>query len=55
MLEAIRIRKCGFPVRRAFDSFTRIYKNLFDQNKIKGKSAKEKTKEFIELLYFKKI
>lgn len=55
MLEAIRIRKCGFPIRRTFDSFTRQYKNLFDQHRIKGKSAKEKTKEFVDMLYTKRI
>jgi myosin-5 len=60
MLEAIRIRKCGFPVRRPYDVFTRMYKNLFIQNKImtrthnKGKSPKDMTREFVEILHKQK-
>ena len=55
MLEAIRIRKCGFPVRRPYDTFTKMYKNLFDQYKIKAKNAKDRCREFLDYLYNESI
>ena len=55
MLEAIRIRKCGFPVRRTYDTFCKMYKNLFDSFKIKAKNAKDKCREFLDYLYNENI
>ena len=34
MLEAIRIRRLGFPVRRPFESFYRYYKTLFELHRV---------------------
>lgn len=55
MLEAIRIRKCGFPVRRKYDAFERQYQNLFNVYKITEKNPKKKTELFMEAIYREKI
>ncbi len=41
MLEAIKIRKAGYPVRRTYNDFKLIYKNLFKIYKIKNMDVKE--------------
>lgn len=54
MLEAIRIRRSGFPIRRKFAAFREYYKNLFNQYLIKGAGQpKEECKQFINKLHEK--
>ena len=55
MLEAIRIRKSGFPVRRTYDAFTKQYKNLMAQHGATKGSGKEKCKDFVDTIYEKGI
>lgn len=55
MLEAIRIRRCGFPIRRPFDSFLNNYKLLFLQFNAKYSSPRQAIEQFIEILDKKTI
>jgi myosin-5 len=53
MLEAIRIRKCGFPVRRSFEQFCSANKLLFLQFGVKESSSGSKraaTEQFLKAL-----
>jgi myosin heavy subunit len=50
MLEAIRIRRSGFPIRRAFDTFVSLYKLLFLQFNVKIGGPRQAIDQFIEAL-----
>ena len=55
MLEAIRIRRLGFPIWRTFDSFTSLYKLLLIRFNIKNSNPKQAIDQFISLLDQKQI
>ena len=50
MLEAIRIRKCGYPIRRPFDSFCKIYKLLLLSLGVKFSGTRHAVEAFIQAL-----
>jgi myosin-5 len=47
MLEAIRIRSCGFPVRRSYEAFCKHYKNVFKFCSIEIKDHRVAVEKFI--------
>lgn len=58
MLEAIRIREAGFPIRRKFSAFVEHYRNLFNQHMVRieaGVDKKELCSQLINVMVKKGV